>query len=152
MYYEKVMSNYKEKTISLLEIGVNTGNSLELWGKYFNDESTIIGVDKKATNYTPSRKNMRYIIGDATKPETFHGLNNIDIIIDDGCHGGIIRCICCGGFAEVGIKLHDFLECLAVKMRCKYGFCARSKVNGIVPIRKAKERQTICAHMRLRKA
>ena len=86
MYYEKVMSNYKKKTISLLEIGVNTGNSLELWGKYFNNESTIMGVDKKATNYTPSKKNMRYIIGDATKPETFYGLNNIDIIIDDGSH------------------------------------------------------------------
>ena len=71
MYYEETLANYKDKTITLLEIGVNAGRSLELWAKYFNESSTIIGVDKKMTiPYKPSKKNMRYIIGDATKEET----------------------------------------------------------------------------------
>lgn len=87
MYYEKTLANYKNKTITLLEIGVNAGRSLELWAKYFNESSTIIGIDKKMTvPYNPSKKNMRYIIGDATKIETLKKLDNIDIIIDDGSH------------------------------------------------------------------
>ena len=87
MYYEETLANYKDKTITLLEIGVNAGRSLELWAKYFNESSTIIGIDKKMTvPYKPSKKNMRYIIGDATKEETIKKLDNIDIIIDDGSH------------------------------------------------------------------
>ena len=49
MYYEETLANYKNKTITLLEIGVNAGRSLELWAKYFNESSTIIGIDKKMT-------------------------------------------------------------------------------------------------------
>jgi hypothetical protein len=87
MYYEKTLANYKDKTITLLEIGVNAGRSLELWAKYFNEDSIIIGIDKKMTvPYKPSKKNMRYIIGDATKEETVKKLDDIDIIIDDGSH------------------------------------------------------------------
>ena len=57
MYYEETLANYKDKTITLLEIGVNAGRSLELWAKYFNESSTIIGIDKKITiPYKPSKK------------------------------------------------------------------------------------------------
>jgi hypothetical protein len=87
MYYEDAFKNYKDKTITLLEIGVNAGLSLELWAKYFNESSTIIGIDKKITiPYKPSKKNMRYIIGDATKEETVKKFDSLDIIIDDGSH------------------------------------------------------------------
>ena len=87
MYYEETMSNYRDQDITLLEIGVNAGRSLELWAKYFNNHSTIIGVDKKITvPYQPSRKNMRYVIGDATRDETVKNFDSIDIIIDDGSH------------------------------------------------------------------
>ena len=87
MYYEQSMSKYKDKDVTLLEIGVNAGKSLELWGQYFNDQSTIIGIDKKITvPYQPTKKNMRYVIGDATKEATIKKLDNIDIIIDDGSH------------------------------------------------------------------
>ena len=87
MYYEKTLANYKDKTITLLEIGVNAGRSLELWARYFNENSKIIGIDKRMNvPYKPSRKNMHYIIGDATKEETVKKFNNIDIIIDDGGH------------------------------------------------------------------
>jgi len=87
MYYEQTMSNYRGKDITLLEIGVNAGRSLELWAKYFNDNSTIIGVDRKIkVPYLPTKKNMRYVIGDATKNETVKNFGGINIIIDDGSH------------------------------------------------------------------
>lgn len=87
MYYEQSMSKYKDKDVTLLEIGVNAGKSLELWGQYFNDQSTIIGIDKKITvPYQPSKKNMRYVIGDATKEDTVKNFGSMDIIIDDGSH------------------------------------------------------------------
>lgn len=87
MYYEETLKNYKDKTVALLEIGVNAGRSLELWAKYFNESSTIIGIDKKITiPYKPSKKNMHYVIGDATKEETVKKFDSFDIIIDDGSH------------------------------------------------------------------
>ena len=40
LYYENAFSPYKDKKITLLEIGVNYGSSLELWSKYFSNAHT----------------------------------------------------------------------------------------------------------------
>ena len=40
MYYEETLANYKDKTITLLEIGVNAGRSLELWANPLIDTTT----------------------------------------------------------------------------------------------------------------
>lgn len=84
-YYEKAFGPYKDKKITLLEIGVNYGSSLELWSKYFSN-AEIIGVDYIDHGYKPTKENIKIIIGNATKKETFDQIDHLDIVIDDGSH------------------------------------------------------------------
>ena len=44
--YDEIFSSYKDKKITFVEIGVHNGGSLEIWKKYFNKESRIIGKFK----------------------------------------------------------------------------------------------------------
>ena len=85
LYYENAFRTYKDKKITLLEIGVNYGSSLELWSKYFSN-AEIIGVDYIDYGYKPTKENIKTIIGNATKKETFNQINQLDIVIDDGSH------------------------------------------------------------------
>jgi hypothetical protein len=43
--YERLLSPYRKMKINLLEIGVQNGGSLEIWGKYFPHAKKIIGCD-----------------------------------------------------------------------------------------------------------
>ena len=85
-YYNDTFKLYKDKRgLNILEIGVNEGQSLELWNAYFED-ANIVGVDKNLGNYTPSSKNITVIQGKSGRVETYKNLNSFDIIIDDGSH------------------------------------------------------------------
>ena len=41
--YEKILSNYRNKKIKFVEIGVANGGSLFMWKKYFGKKAKIIG-------------------------------------------------------------------------------------------------------------
>lgn len=82
--YDRLFLPYKDKKISLLEIGVSNGGSLEIWAKYFENAEHIIGVD-----INPTCKKLVYPddricveIADATTVR----IPYVDIIIDDGSH------------------------------------------------------------------
>jgi len=94
-YYEENFKKYREKDITLVEIGVRSGASLKLWSEYFCEKSRIYGLDNlydKDTHSVPinedwiSSKNVEYIVGDAYTEEVCGKLPNIDILIDDGPH------------------------------------------------------------------
>jgi cephalosporin hydroxylase len=86
-FYEKEFENYRDKEISLLEIGVHIGGSLYLWGKYFKNGS-ILGIDiaDKVREKWKVLANTKYIIGDAYDENIANSLKDFDIIIDDGPH------------------------------------------------------------------
>jgi hypothetical protein len=86
-FYEKNLSKYQNKNVSLLEIGVNSGGSLYLWGKYFENGS-VLGLDivDKVKNQWKALVNTKYLIHDAYDPNVVNSLQNFDIIIDDGPH------------------------------------------------------------------
>lgn len=86
-FYEKEFKKYQEKSISLLEIGVYSGASLYLWGKYF-ESGKILGLDivDRVRNNWKSLSNTSYLIKNAYKQSTVDSLQNFDIIIDDGPH------------------------------------------------------------------
>ena len=44
--YEKLFNDYKNKGITFVEIGILDGGSLEIWKKYFGDNSRIIGISE----------------------------------------------------------------------------------------------------------
>lgn len=94
-YYEENFKRYREKDITLVEIGVRSGASLKLWSEYFSEQSKIYGLDNlydKDVHSVPineewtSSQNVEYIVGDAYTQEICDRLPSIDILIDDGPH------------------------------------------------------------------
>lgn len=86
--YDRLFAHLRDRPIRLMEIGVQNGGSLEIWGKYFtHPNSKILGVDvnRECFNlrYTDTRIWVAH--GDATK-ELDYIKTEYDIIIDDGSH------------------------------------------------------------------
>jgi hypothetical protein len=94
-FYETEFKKYKNKKISLLEIGINGGGSLYLWGKYFED-GNILGIDivDKIQNQWKGLSNVKYLIDDAYDPNISESLQKFDIIIDDGPHSLESQILC----------------------------------------------------------
>ena len=85
-YYDRAFESFVgRKNLTILEIGVHEGESLELWNAYFHC-AKIIGIDKAPVNYTPSSDIITVIHGKSSRVETFKDITNIDIVIDDGSH------------------------------------------------------------------
>jgi len=86
-FYEKEFAKYKDKPITLLEIGVHIGGSLYLWGKYF-EQGTVVGLDieDKVRDKWKVLPNTKYLIKNAYDQSVVDSLPNFDIIIDDGPH------------------------------------------------------------------
>jgi hypothetical protein len=80
-YYSKTFESFADrKNLTIVEIGVHKGESLELWNKYFID-ANIIGIDINPVNYVPSSKNITVIQGKSSRVDTFDTVQN-----DDGSH------------------------------------------------------------------
>jgi len=43
--YSRYFERYRDRPITMLEIGVFRGGSLRMWKKYFHPDSTIVGID-----------------------------------------------------------------------------------------------------------
>ena len=84
-YYHQRFDKIRLDKLNILEIGVSTGLSLEMWCEYFPN-SNIIGIELNNINYIPSNDRIKLIIGDGTDSKTFKNIDELDIIIDDGSH------------------------------------------------------------------
>jgi hypothetical protein len=88
--YERHFSEYKNKPITFLEIGVWHGGSLEIWERYFGPRATIIGVDIDPRSKPLAKNNIKIEIGDQTDPKFLASIiekyGTPDIVLDDGCH------------------------------------------------------------------
>ena len=83
-FYEERFLPYKDQSISLLEIGVETGASLKLWSEYFTNSSTITGLDLTNSKLREEfNSNATVVVGDAYSQDIANSLGNFDIIIDD---------------------------------------------------------------------
>ena len=88
--YKENFSRYKNKKITILEIGVLNGGSLKMWQNYFSPDSTIAGIDiiSKCKKY--EKDNIKIYIGDQTDinflGSVIKEIGTPDIIIDDGGH------------------------------------------------------------------
>ena len=83
--YEKYFDILKDSEISILEIGIQNGYSLELWNKYFS-KAKIYGVDIDDKSQFQNNR-TKTLKGDQADKSFLSTLpDNIDIIIDDGGH------------------------------------------------------------------
>ena len=88
--YERYLSKFIGKNPVVVEIGVQSGGSIEMWKKYFGAGSTIIGIDVDPKVLQNKSDGVDIIIGDQGSPEFWDEFlqqyPNIDILIDDGGH------------------------------------------------------------------
>ena len=100
--YSHTLSSYRDQSVCLLEIGVQNGGSLEIWGKFFSNAKAIIGCDinTACARLQFDDPRIRVVVGDAaqesTKSQVMNQSKNFDIVIDDGSHtsADIIRAFC----------------------------------------------------------
>ncbi len=90
--YDKIFAPLRQRglPISLLEIGVNNGGSLETWKRYFPKQSEIIGVDiNPICEQLEFSEGISFHLGSATDwafIDNRFGDKQFDVIIDDGSH------------------------------------------------------------------
>lgn len=90
--YDRIFGPYRTQKVSLLEIGIQNGGSMEIWPRYFPAAEKFIGCD-----IDPECARLRYddprvvvVTADANLDQTEHYIiaqaSAFDIIIDDGSH------------------------------------------------------------------
>ncbi len=91
--YDRFFSKYRGKNVSILEIGVYKGGSLQMWKNYFQgsgNEVKIYGIDIDANCKEFEEKDIQIFIG-SQEDRNFLGeikdkIGSVDILIDDGGH------------------------------------------------------------------
>lgn len=88
--YDRHFAQFRERDITLLEIGVSGGGSLEIWRKYFGSNARIFGLDINPDCKRFETLGTRVFIGDQGDPgfleQVAKDIGPIDILIDDGSH------------------------------------------------------------------
>lgn len=90
--YEREFSRFRapSRPVSILEIGVQNGGSLQIWSRYLPAGSHVVGLDvDEACASLSLPENVEVLIGDASDPHTQQRLlgdRTFDVIIDDGSH------------------------------------------------------------------
>ncbi len=90
--YDRIFSEYRNRPVKILEIGIQNGGSLDIWTKYFKSGERFIGCDINPDcsrlNYEDPRVSL--VVGDANtdsvQKEILGHCSEFDIIIDDGSH------------------------------------------------------------------
>ncbi len=88
--YDGVFEKFKNKKITFVEVGVLNGESLQMWRKYFNPDSRIIGIDFNPECKKFEKNGIEIFIGDQSDDkfwdEFYKKIGKIDILLDDGGH------------------------------------------------------------------
>jgi hypothetical protein len=90
--YEKHFLKFKNSPtpITVLEIGVLNGGSLQMWQKYFGPNATIVGIDIYDDCKKFEKENIKIRIGSQADKiflkELTKEFPQIDVLIDDGSH------------------------------------------------------------------
>jgi hypothetical protein len=88
--YERHFSKFVGREVNVLEIGVYSGGSLEMWRDYFGANCRVYGVDIKAECKAYEDDRTKVFIGDQADRSFWKKLReevpHIDIVIDDGGH------------------------------------------------------------------
>ena len=121
--YERLLAEYRDAPVRLLEIGIQNGGSLDIWSKYFPHANKLVGCDINPDCSSLSYEDARIavVIGDATAAETREAIlghsPSYDIVIDDGSHrsSDIINT-----FAQYFRHLEDGGIYIAEDLHCSY--------------------------------
>ncbi len=121
--YQRLFCDFQDRPVSLLEIGIQNGGSLEIWGKYFAKARTLTGCDinEKCRSLKFEDPRIEVIVGDANSDQVQSRIlersGDFDLIIDDGSHtsGDIVK-----SFARYFPRLNAGGIFLAEDLHCSY--------------------------------
>ena len=88
--YEDLLSKYRNKKITFVEVGVLNGGSLFMWRDFFGPEARIIGVDFNPLAKRWEEDGFEIFIGSQSSPDFwrdfFSSIGMVDVLLDDGGH------------------------------------------------------------------
>lgn len=88
--YHRHLQRFRGKPVTLVEVGVFHGGSLQMWRNYLGDQARIIGVDINPRALQLQEPGIEIVIGDQSDPKFLQSLaarlGVIDVLIDDGGH------------------------------------------------------------------
>ena len=88
--YDELFSDYRDKDIIFVEIGVLNGGSLFMWRDFFGSKARIIGIDLNPNAKKWEKFGFEIFIGSQSNENFWNKFKKevgpIDIVIDDGGH------------------------------------------------------------------
>jgi hypothetical protein len=88
--YDSFFRSFRGKQAHILEIGIYSGGSLDLWREYFGPEARIYGVDIQPECKVYENTGATIFIGDQQDRDFWtdfkRNVPQLDIVIDDGGH------------------------------------------------------------------
>jgi hypothetical protein len=88
--YHRHLSKFAGTDAHIVEVGVYSGGSLQMWRDYFGARARIYGIDIEPACRAYESDQVRIFIGDQADPrfwETFRNeVPEVDVVIDDGGH------------------------------------------------------------------
>ena len=90
--YERHLARFCGLSVTMIEIGVFQGGSLEMWKRYLGPSAQIVGIDIDPACKAYEEPQVAVRIGDQGDPaflqEVVDEFGPIDIVLDDGSHRG----------------------------------------------------------------
>jgi hypothetical protein len=88
--YHRHLAKFRARAINIMEVGIYSGGSLNMWRHYFGPEVTIYGVDIEPACRAYEQAGVHILIGDQADAGFWANVRKnhppMDIIIDDGGH------------------------------------------------------------------
>ncbi len=88
--YDRHFQNFRGRDVVIVEIGIYSGGSLEMWRDYFGASCRIVGVDIEPACKVYESDSVRVFIGDQADRDFWkrfkQEVGTVDVVIDDGGH------------------------------------------------------------------
>ncbi|MBM2815266.1 MAG: hypothetical protein HW421_2028 [Ignavibacteria bacterium] len=88
--YDRHFARFRDTDVTILEIGIFQGGSLQMWKNYFGPKAKIYGIDINPECKALEEDNIKIFIGSQSDRKFLRDIKNtippIDILIDDGGH------------------------------------------------------------------
>jgi hypothetical protein len=88
--YQKHFDKFVGKEVNVVEIGVFSGASLEMWKRYFGSKCRVYGIDIREECKSYEDEKTKIFIGDQADRKFWKQFRKqvpcVDIVIDDGSH------------------------------------------------------------------
>ncbi len=88
--YERHFARFRNRPVRIVEVGIYSGGSLDMWQEYFGAECEIIGIDIEDDCRVYARDGVEVVIGNQADRSFWsqfrEAVGPVDIIVDDGGH------------------------------------------------------------------